>query len=395
MRMRSVVLIGVMAATIVGSVSCDGKSPTEPAPICSYTISPAASAFPPDGGSGSVAMTTGGTCAWSVTASASWMTLTSGSTGTGPATVAYSVAPNSTTELRSGSLSLGGQTHTVTQQGRSVTVCTYDLSPTGAEFGKDAATGTFSVAASGECAWTATSSAAWLVVAAGQQGTGSGTVSYAVSRNTEVIGRNATITLADKSFTVRQSGDTGVCQYTVAPVQFNPCMPAGSVMASVTTQAGCSWTVTSNVSWLTIPSASSSTGSGTITMVFSDNYDAPREAIAMVRWPTQTAGQNIRVTQGGCLYAVSRNTFTFGASAGSGTFDVIQQSQPNTCGGATQDRCVWTAASDVPWITVTTGMPRAGDNPVTFTVTVNDSAVARVGRIIVRDKIVEITQAGR
>jgi hypothetical protein len=73
----------------------------------------------------------------------------------------------------------------------------------------------------------------------------------------------------------------------------------------------------------------------------------------------------------------------------------MQQSQPVTCGGPTQDRCVWTATSDLPWITITTGMPRAGDNPVSFTVAANDGTVAREGRITVRDKIVEITQAGR
>jgi hypothetical protein len=51
--------------------------------------------------------------------------------------------------------------------------------------------------------------------------------------------------------------------------------------------------------------------------------------------------------------------------------------------------------SDVSWITVTSGMPRAGDNPVASTVAANDSTDARVGRITVRDKIVVINQSGR
>ena len=115
----------------------------------------------------------------------------------------------------------------------------------------------------------------------------------------------------------------------------------------------------------------------------------------MVRWPTPTAGQNIRVTQAGCRYAVTRDAFSFVAAGGGGTFDVIQQSDPNTCGGATQDRCVWTAVSDAPWVTITSSMPRSGDNPVAFTVTLNDSAAARAGKITVRDKVVVISQAGR
>ena len=65
------------------------------------------------------------------------------------------------------------------------------------------------------------------------------------------------------------------------------------------------------------------------------------------------------------------------------------------CGGATQDRCVWSAAANVPWITITSSMPRSGDNPVSFVVSSNAGTDARVGTITVRDKVVLITQAGK
>ena len=91
----------------------------------------------------------------------------------------------------------------------------------------------------------------------------------------------------------------------------------------------------------------------------------------MVRWPTPTAGQNIRVAQAGCRYGVSRTAIGIVAAGGSSSFDVVQQSDPTECGGATQDRCVWTARSEVPWITITSSMPRSGDNPVAFTVAAN------------------------
>jgi len=220
-------------------------------------------------------------------------------------------------------------------------------------------------------------------------------VTYAVSRNNDIAERRGAITVAERMFSIRQSGDTGGCQYSVAPVDVRPCMAGGSVTAIVTTEPFCPWTAASNASWLTVSSAASTSGPGAITFTFSDNYDAPREGIVMVRWPTPTAGQNIRVTQAGCRYAVTRSAFSFAAAGGAGTFDVFQEADPNTCGGATQDRCVWTARSDVSWITVTTGMPRSGDNPVAFTVAANDAASARTGTITVRDKVVTITQAGR
>jgi hypothetical protein len=396
MRFRRAETIILLTAVCFGSARCDGeRSPTEPTPVCSIAIAPASLTFASEGGTGGVTVTTPAACTWSVTGSAPWITITAGSTGSGPGSVAYSVAPNPATESRSGSLTVGGQTHAVTQQGRPATVCIYDLSPGSAEFGKDAATGIFAVSAPGDCAWSATTSAPWVVVTSGSHGSGSGSVAYAVARNADAIDRSATITVADKTFTVRQAGDVGGCQYSVVPVAFSPCMPGGNLSATLMTQAGCPWTVAPSASWLSIPSGSSSTGSGAITITFSDNYDAPREGIVMVRWPTPTAGQNIRVAQAGCLYAVSRSAFSFTASAGSGTFDVIQQSEPNTCGGATQDRCVWTAVSDVSWITITSTMPRSGDNPVAFTVATNDAAASRVGRIAVRDKVVVITQTGR
>ena len=219
---------------------------------------------------------------------------------------------------------------------------------------------------------------------------GNGTVSYTVARNTEIVDRSTTIVVAGRTFAVRQGGDVSTCQYTVTPVDFSPCMPRGTVVASVTTQDSCPWSATPDASWLNV--GSSGVGSGAITIAFSDNYDAPRRAQVLVRWPTPTAGQNIRVAQAGCMYGVSRAAFSFGAGASSGTFDVLQQSDPISCGSATQDRCVWSAESDVSWITITTGMPRSGDNPVSFTVASNGTGADRVGTIRVRDKTVVVTQ---
>ena len=172
-------------------------------------------------------------------------------------------------------------------------------------------------------------------------------------------------------------------------------MAGGTVTATVMTQPFCPWTAASNASWLNVSSGGSGSGPGVVSFTFPDNYDAPRDGIVMVRWPTPTAGQNIRVAQAGCRYAVTRSAFNFAAPGEPGTFDVFQESDPNTCGGPTQDRCVWTAQSDVPWITVTGSMPRSGDGPATFMVAVNDGTAARTGTITVRDKVVTITQAGR
>ena len=50
--------------------------------------------------------------------------------------------------------------------------------------------------------------------------------------------------------------------------------------------------------------------------------------------------------------------------------------------------------SDPAWITITSSMPRTGDNPVAFTVAPNASTSSRTGTITVRDQVVTITQKG-
>ena len=115
----------------------------------------------------------------------------------------------------------------------------------------------------------------------------------------------------------------------------------------------------------------------------------------MVRWETPTQGQNVRVAQAGCRYAVSVPSINVVAAGGPAQFSVYQQSDPYTCGGPLQNGCLWSAEPDVAWITVNTSMPQFGDNPVSLTIAANDSSTARSGNVRVRDQVVRITQAGR
>ena len=69
------------------------------------------------GGSHSAAVTTTSGCAWTGVSNATWITVTSGGSGTGNGTVAYSVAANTSTSPRTGTLTIAGQTLTVTQSG--------------------------------------------------------------------------------------------------------------------------------------------------------------------------------------------------------------------------------------------------------------------------------------
>lgn len=387
--------MGLSLAAIALVAACESdKSPTEPTPSCTFALSAGTASVGSPGSEGSVAVTTQSNCAWTAASNAAWVTITAGTSGSGSGSVAYAVASNTGSSARTAAITIAGQTFTITQDGRPPVVCTYELSPGSAEFNKDSATGTFTVTTASECPWTARSNASWVVVNGEGRGTGTASVSYSVARNIDTAARSTTIEVAGRSFAITQSGDAGACQYSVTPVAFSPCMPHGTIAVSVSTQASCPWTAASGASWLNVTTGGSGTGNGSIAIGYSDNYDAPREGVVMVRWPTPTAGQNVHVAQAGCRYGVSRKVIDMEAAGGNASFDVLQQSDPLACGGATQDRCVWTAVSDAAWITITSSMPRTGDNPVAFTVAPNASTSSRTGTITVRDQVVTITQKG-
>ncbi|HMV87962.1 MAG TPA: putative Ig domain-containing protein [Blastocatellia bacterium] len=81
---------------------------------CGYSILPASQNFAAAGGGNSVNVTTGAGCAWTATSNAAWITINSGAGGSGNGAVNYTVAAN-TGPQRSGTMTIAGQTFTVTQ----------------------------------------------------------------------------------------------------------------------------------------------------------------------------------------------------------------------------------------------------------------------------------------
>ena len=90
---------------------------TQAAAACgAFTISPASqSDVAATGASLSVTVTGTTACARTATSNASWITVTGGATGTGSGAVTLSVAANTASALRTGTVTIGGQTFTVTQ----------------------------------------------------------------------------------------------------------------------------------------------------------------------------------------------------------------------------------------------------------------------------------------
>jgi bacillolysin len=101
---------------------------------CTFSISPTSESFTAAAGSGSVALTaSASTCGWTAASNDSWITITSPTSGNGSATVAYSVAANTGTTPRTGTLTIAGKTFTVNQAAASSTLSVTVVAPNGGE----------------------------------------------------------------------------------------------------------------------------------------------------------------------------------------------------------------------------------------------------------------------
>jgi hypothetical protein len=56
-------------------------------------------------------------CDWTAVSNDSFITITGTTSGSGPGTVAYSLSANASTDELTGSITIGGETFTVTQAG--------------------------------------------------------------------------------------------------------------------------------------------------------------------------------------------------------------------------------------------------------------------------------------
>jgi hypothetical protein len=106
------------AAARTGTLTIAGLTLTVnqlPGP-CTYAISPTSQSFEKSMGTGGpISVTTQPGCTWTAVSNANWITVTSGSSGTGSGNVTYAVGANTTGSDRTGTLTIARQTLTVTQ----------------------------------------------------------------------------------------------------------------------------------------------------------------------------------------------------------------------------------------------------------------------------------------
>ncbi len=241
---------------------------------CTYSISPTTQNQTAPGGNGSITVTATAGCAWTAASNVSWITITAGSSGTGNGRVDYTVAANAGTPARTGAITVGGQTFTLTQAGVSggggTPGCSYFVNPSAQSIAGGGGTGLVLITTASTCAWTATSNASWITITAGSTGTGNGAVSYRAAANPSTTARTGTLTIAGQTHTVTQAGGT-TCTYSATPTSASVPASGGTGGFLVSTQSGCAWTVSSSATWVTITAGSTGNGSGNVSFSVAAN----------------------------------------------------------------------------------------------------------------------------
>jgi len=165
---------------------------------CRYSISPPGQSFPASGGTGSINVSTQSACSWNASSNVSWMTITSGSRGTGNGTVYYSINANSDSSSRTASSTIAKNTFTVTQEGNSTT--TYTITASAGTGGTISPTGTVTVSRNASRSFTITPSTGYSIDRVIVDGSSVGAVSTYTFSN---VTANHTISASFKADTTK------------------------------------------------------------------------------------------------------------------------------------------------------------------------------------------------
>jgi hypothetical protein len=276
---------------------------------CSYSLSSTTTAVPSEGGQGSVNVTVAGSnCSWSAVAdNASWLTITGGFDGTGSGMVSFYASSNTTPSTRTGTITIGGQTFTVTQ---SSDICSSNI-----HYQSSLMESSFSFAASGgtlnynqkpgsPCRQLLPTSSGhpWIVI-------NNNTITVLPNNGPA---RESTVTLTAKNdigtvvgtaiLDVQQAAGQPAtnCTYPLDTTSQNFGASGGSGVFSIkpTNPTVCSstYSATSNTSWITISNPSGSTSNNINYTVAPNTGTASRTGTIIVNNPV-TGAQTLTITQ--------------------------------------------------------------------------------------------------
>ena len=240
--------------------------------------------------------------------------------------------------------------------------------------------GTLSVATQPECDWTASTTSSWISGLSPASGQGNGNVAFTVAANEGTAVREGTIVVNGQQARVSQRAP---CRYELTPASQTIATSGGASSVTIATTGDCTWTATTESSWITLTPPLTGSGTAVIGFTVVGNSGGGRTGTITVAGLRATVIQGAADTTPPCntdhttLTPTSQN---IGAAGGSGSTAV-----------STNTVCVWTAVSNVPWITVTSGANGVGNGSVAFSIAANTGA-SRTGTLEIARRVFTVTQ---
>lgn len=295
--------------------------------VCKYIINPTTQSFSSAGGSSSIAVIAAASCNWTaVSNNLSFITVTSNAIGSGIGSVNFTVAANNGSTPRTGSITIAGQTFTISQG----VGCTYFINPNIQVFSAAGGSGSISVSAPPGCNWIAGSNADFINITAGASGSGSGTVNFNVAANPGSSQRSGTISVAGLVFTVVQSNNQSV-----KTVDLSIPLPkiVGPIIIDGTSQPGA--VIEINASGIRGTEVLKlSTGNSTIRGLAINRFNAPNTNVAGIL----LSGGTNNIIEGCSIGTNSAGTSIAESPVGNADFSAgiaIRSSNNNRIGGTT------------------------------------------------------------
>lgn len=386
-RYHLLVLVAAFsAAAVVAGCGSESAVTTVPTPLkCQVTLAASTSSIAPDGGTGTVTVTTAPECPWDASTAANWLFGLSPTSGQGTSTVEFQVAPNTLPSIREGEIVVNDNRVRVSQQAAP---CRFELRPDSLTVDAKGETREVAVSTLSGCSWSIATDASWISFTTRASGTGAETVRVSIAPNPANEPRIGTIMLGDRRSTVAQAGAAGTpaipvvpgpaCTYLVGPS--NATIPAsgGTATVAVSARTGCAWTASSGTGWVTVTSGATGSGNGSLTFSAAANTGGARTGTVTI------AGQTFTVTQAAasvsCSYSISPTSVSIKGAA-SGSVAV-------SAGGG----CAWTASSNVDWITVTSGASGTGSGSVAYSAAEPPNKKERIGTVTIAGHTLTIKQ---
>jgi len=263
----------------------------------------------------------------------------------------------------------------------AISACSFTVSQTGVSVSAIAQSAMILVTTSDpRCTWSASPAESWVHVSAIDvpDRTGTGTLIYGVDLNPGPA-RATTLTVAGRDVLIQQAGNNGgtnVSDFTLIPTalfaQHNLIIDTN--VSAIAASPGLQWTATADAPWIHITSQLPKTGSGFVDYKVEPNPSLQRSGALTV------AGLTYTIIQGGAACFFSIDSESNSQSGGGVAFT------------ASSPGCPWTALSNSPELTITSGGSGVGNGSVAFSLAPNTTGQPRVLTLTVAMQTVSVNQ---